>query len=100
MKKFQISTPAPKKSKLNWKIQDLSAEIPASVEVKVSEATRRPYFKWDLPGCGQVVCCMVDQFMSDTEQCSVKYITSKEGEDIEVNEDVKIGIKDGVFFTI
>ena len=100
MKKFAIETPAPKKSKLNWKIQDLPAEIPASVEVKMSGATKRPYFKFDLPGCGQVVCIMIDQFLSDTETCQVKLITSKEGEELEINEDVKIGVKDGVFFTI
>ena len=99
MKKFEFKTPAAKKSRMNWSIENMNAEVPAKIEVTLTNKGE-PYFKLDMPGHGSVIAVKVSQFLADTETSTVKLITSKEGDPIEINEDVKIGVKDGAFFTI
>ena len=99
MKKFEFKTPAAKKSRMNWSIENMNAEVPAAIDAKLTNKGE-PYLKIDMAGHGSVIAVKVAQFLADTEPCSVKLITSKEGEELEINEDVKIGVKEGVFFTI
>lgn len=99
MKKFEIKTPAAKKSRMNWSIENMNAEVPANIDVQNTQKGE-PYFKFDMTGYGSVIAVKVAQFLADTETSAVKLIISKEGDPIEINEDVKIGVKDGVFFTI
>ena len=90
---FEFETPAAKSNRMNWSPSDFPATEVEEVEVLMSK-TGKPYMKLhfaDKP----IVACLVEQMLADTGD---KFVVSEEGEPIEVDLAVSIGVKDGAFF--
>lgn len=90
---FDIATPIAKSNRMDWSPADFPATEVEEVEVLMSR-TDKPYIKFhfaDKP----IVACLVEQLLADTGD---KFIVSEEGEPIEVDLSVSIGVKNGAFF--
>lgn len=90
---FGFETPIAKSNRMNWSPSDFPATEVEEVEVLMSR-TDKPYVKLhfaDKP----IVACLVEQLLADTGD---KFVVSEEGEPIEIDLSVNIGVKDGAFF--
>ena len=93
---FGEATPQPKNNRLNWTLSDMPASEVLNPEVRLSK-TEKPYVIMNFNERANL-CALVEQLLFDQENSKVKFITSKEDDDIEIDLDVKVGVKNGAFF--
>lgn len=90
---FDEITPKASNNRMDWSPANFEAAYLEDVEVKMSK-TNKPYIKFifaDKP----IIATLVEQLIADTGN---EFIISEEGEPIEVDLSVPIGVSDGKFF--